>query len=149
MDAQSAPAISLCMAIVPVLAVHVLGCSREQGSPGSAETAVLDGASDLAPPVDSAEEGGPDGLGDAGSDGSAESGALTIPWGSPAGVCSPDGWCWSHPAPFGGPIEAMWGAAPNDVWAATNRAVARWNGTRWNGYAQFPFIERFQAWAGS
>ena len=48
-------------------------------------------------------------------------------------ACAFDGWCWVYPAPFGAPLNDVWGAAPNDVWAVGPRGlVAHFDGASWS-----------------
>jgi hypothetical protein len=49
------------------------------------------------------------------------------------GDCSSDGWCWENPLPFGGTPRAVWGAAPDDVWAAGDAGtMLHFDGRSWS-----------------
>ncbi|MBN2496240.1 MAG: putative metal-binding motif-containing protein [Deltaproteobacteria bacterium] len=54
-----------------------------------------------------------------------------------AGLCTPDGWCWMNPRPFGYNLRAIYAAAPDDVWAVgapsqMGDLAAHWNGVSWS-----------------
>jgi hypothetical protein len=48
----------------------------------------------------------------------------------PRPACGPVGLASQNPLPHGTPLWALWGAAPDDVWAAGD-VLLHWDGTRW------------------
>lgn len=57
---------------------------------------------------------------------------LTIDRSAAQGTCSPDGWCWQYPTPCGDTITALWGASPDDGWAAGHSGhILHWDGRDW------------------
>ncbi len=54
-----------------------------------------------------------------------------------ARVCSPSGWCWENPYPFGNELWGAWAAGPGDVWAVgSDSTLLRWDGKGWALYRQ-------------
>ena len=59
----------------------------------------------------------------------------SVPGEATPAACDQDGWCWVHPLPQGNDLLTVWGAAPNDVWAAGKHgAIVHWDGQRWSSY---------------
>ncbi len=49
-----------------------------------------------------------------------------------AGLCSSAGYCWENPLPSAGFLNAVWGAAPNDVYAVGDGGrILHFDGTSW------------------
>jgi len=57
---------------------------------------------------------------------------LTVDRAAARGTCSPDGWCWQYPTPCGDTLHALWGASPDDGWAAGDSGhILHWDGDDW------------------
>ena len=69
-----------------------------------------------------AGSGGGDAAAVGGGDGGSGGGADLRP-SAPAPQCSPDGWCWRNPLPQGNPLNTVYAAAPDRIWAAGDRGL--------------------------
>jgi hypothetical protein len=62
--------------------------------------------------------------------------------------CSPDGWCWSNPAPIGSDLRGIWATAADDVWIAGERgAVIHFDGEAWSQASQPTSYDFNAVWA--
>ena len=70
--------------------------------------------------------------------------------GCAAGVCMPDKWCWENPLPQGNQLNAVWGAAADDIWAVGALGVIlHWDGTSWKGADSGTTRQLNSVWGGS
>lgn len=65
----------------------------------------------------------------------------------PASRTCAAGWCWEHPLPFGMNLNAVWGAAANNVWAVGDGGtIVRYNGAKWTRMASGTDDELWAVW---
>lgn len=64
----------------------------------------------------------------------ADTAATLTPDGSTTAFCF-NGFAWENPLPHGADLSAVWGPAPNDVWAGGAAGMLmHWDGTRWTSH---------------
>ena len=57
-------------------------------------------------------------------------------------------WSWSYPLPQGDAIGALFGVAPDDVWAGASGMLLHWNGVKWTPWAA-PLTAYTAIWGAS
>jgi hypothetical protein len=64
-----------------------------------------------------------------------------------SGVCSAGGWCWSDTTLQSNALDAVWGAAADDVWAVgAAGTILHWNGAAWSPSASGTTTELEDVW---
>jgi hypothetical protein len=63
-------------------------------------------------------------------------------------ICIGNGWCWENPLPQGHDLNAIWGTAPDDVWAVGDAGtILHWDGSRWTSWTSGPADILTGVWA--